>query len=257
MQTPGEVLVHSLYSTLDPKTRDARRAEVLRIPNPSKRAAGLALHELAVRRPKIAAAMIGLRYRLPALQYVGSGGESTVFKLNKNEVLKINRSSVHMSPRQRREFEAQKRHEHELMAEALGDFVVPQTSSLRGDPMFRGQEVLAIQQSFEDITDPAIMEATEPQVMAQAIEEAQVQAPDITEQLTEFSERSYMLYSSSRQRLVPDILGLGNLVFTSGNSLSIRLVDGQPIGSGPDGSTLQLAALARLDMLNTALALVS
>lgn len=254
MQTPSQFLFSSLYSTLSPANTAARQAEVERIANPAKRMVGLALHKLAVRQPHLAAAAIGLRYATPDLEYIASGGESSVFRYDSEQVVKVNRTSLLMSPDRRRSFEVRKRAEHERMAKSLGSFAVPQSSYLGSDQLFPDSEVMLIRQPFEELADLGVTQHEDSESMAEAIAQAQAQCPDIADQLGEFSERSRRLMPHG---LVPDILGPCNLVMIGG--VELKMIDGQPLApyDHPSSPVLLARAQERFDMLDTALAMVA
>jgi hypothetical protein len=214
---------------------------------------GLVLHKLAVQQPHLAAA-IGLRYCTPDLEYIAGGGESSVFRYDPEQVVKVNRTSLLMSPDRRRSFEARKRAEHERMAKSLGSFAVPRSSYLGSDQLFPSSEVRLIRQPFEDFTDPRLIEHEAPETMAEAIVRAQAQCPDITDQLGEFSERSRRLIPLG---LTPDVLGECNLVLIGGTEL--KMLDGQPLvpADHPSSPRLLARAVERFDVLDSALAMVA
>ncbi|HTB49133.1 MAG TPA: hypothetical protein VK712_03555 [Verrucomicrobiae bacterium] len=251
MPSVKRVLMHSLASTVTPEVNQVRREQLQAIQNQTRRTGALALHDVATKRPEVVAAFLGLDYQPTALEHVGSGCESNVFRLNESDVLKVNFLSLIMSGRKRQEYARRARVEHQAMKHYLGSFIVPQETDLATHPSFPNREATQATQSFVEITDPQLFPSTSTHEMAQTIGHLRAEQPDIIDQLSEFLVRSQRLYRE--EGLLPDVLGHGNLVLDDGGSL--KMIDGQPIA--PQFTDAQARAASNLGYMSAALELAA
>jgi hypothetical protein len=229
-----------------------RREDILSTPNPARRATVLAIHNLAVSQPRLAARMLGVPYSEHGWEHIGSGVDSTVFKISDEEVLKVNRRSVESSPSARQEFIDRAHEEHGKLRQVLGHFVVPHNSMQVGShPVVPTVNIVEIRQPYMHISDPKLLHPAVIETVTEKIIDMRSSGVAIDEQLGDYIERSRFLYSM--HGLLPDICGTANLVLVDGSD--IRQVDGMPIGR--EHPQTQQAINGYLDMMESAIAVAA
>ncbi len=248
MASVERALTKSLLSTMTEESATMRRQDILSTPNPARRAAVLALHNLATTQPRLVARMLGLTYVEHDWEHIGSGVDSTVFRVNELEVLKVNRNSIESTASAREEFVAQKQKEHKRLRQVLGQYVVPHNSLQIGPhPVVPTVEIVEIRQPYMQISDPKLLHPAEFDTMLGKVTSIKEAGIDIGGQLGDYVERSRFLYD--RYGLLPDICGTANLVLVDDHFL--RQIDGIPIGT--EHPQTQQAINGYLDMLKSAL----
>ncbi|MGC1177255.1 MAG: hypothetical protein WA843_04245 [Candidatus Saccharimonadales bacterium] len=197
------------------------------------------------------AAFLGLNPTPSDLVPLSSGGTSIVFRLSEASVLKVNWTSMLLSPNARAAFTTQKQSDYRAMSKQLGNLTLPQTAFTATHPLFSNQEAMQIVQPHKQITDPQLFAGDSVEDMAQTIENLASHQSDIGAQLSDFLERSRLLYTTSG--LVPDTLGDANLVIDDAGSL--LMIDGLPLAS--DQPQYQQQALEQLNTLESTLLLAA
>ena len=249
MPSVRKALIFSLAANATPEAEASRRLYLEKMESPLRRGGALALHNFATKRPSLAAAMLGLRYdpHPPELQFIGNGSESSVFKVNEEEVIKFSWVSLLARPGRLAEYIQKRRLEHSALRQHLGEFVIPQTTSVGPHPYFAERDGMQHRQPFVAFHDPQLFTEGTAEGMAERIIGLGDMVDDPEAQLREVIERSRSLYTSPI-RALPDYNGGANFVIESGN---FRIVDGQPITA--DQAPNQLAILTKLATLEEAL----
>ena len=252
MASVERALTKSLLSNLSEESVRLRRQDVLSTPNPIRRAAVLALHNLAVRQPRLVAHMLGLPYAEHGFEYVGSGVDSTVLRVDETEVLKVNRKSADSNASERRQLVDSQQANHAKLVAALGPFVVPHTATRVGQhPVVSSFEIVEIRQPYVEVFDPRFLYPASTEAIAEKISSLEAQAIPVADQLGEYIERSRSLFQ--HHQLLPDVIGPANLVLVDGTNL--QQIDGVPVSS--EHPETQAAIGGYLNMMETAIGLAA
>lgn len=247
MANPRRMVSRSLVSTLSSETQERRQAELETHDKPLKRAAMLAVHATATKTPRVAGALVGLRYKAWGAEYIGGGFEFSVFRTGEDEVLKIAHDTVHLPPHQQQAYAERRQAEYTHMASWLGEFVLPQEFSVEPLPFLPSRTAVQVRQPYCGIIDPQLFEPLNPNVIRPNLASLQSEYPSSTDQLSDFIDRSHALHRA--QSLLPDTNGPANLVM---DASQLRMIDGQPIGN--EHFPIQQIILQQLDSLELAIA---
>jgi hypothetical protein len=250
MLSPRHALADSLNATITPEQTAARRASLETTANPLWRVGGLALHDFAIQHPALTARLLGMTYEECELEDIGAGGESSVYRLNPDEVLKVNRLSIPMSSADRKALAGRKTEEQQAMIAHLGDFVIPQTLFIAAHPhpFFSRVEALQARQAYVDAPDVRVFHVGSTAAsIIQRLGVIAAESPATPAQILTIAERGRALYRE--YRLVPDIEGPHNLGVDA--SSKVRFIDPQPIA--PDQPNLQARILRYFDHYEAAL----
>lgn len=195
-------------------------------PSTINRMIGTTLCKTAMTFPKTSGLLINRR--LPkGLTYAGAGGESVVYR-NGDDVIKVNKRSIHLTEDQRQSQAQAEDLTFQTMQSYLGDILLPQTVSVEPHPVNPKLRAMQIRQPYVAYDDLGSVFPTDNAFINRAALEAVLRAhPD--------SDESFYLLAfnglcmADEAGLVPDTLRRGNLGITATPESSLVLVDCQPL----------------------------
>lgn len=221
-------MFRSLESTMSKETLADRRCEIAVASGKTKRTLLGTAHKVSEKYPRQVARLLGVDYDPKELRDpIGSGSENIVFR-QKNEVIKVHKGSAFMSEAQRQEIAAKKAHDHELMAEHLGQFALPQQVYVGEHPIIPSLRAIQTRQIYlSGLRDTRLVgESSGTDSVAANLDRFYGEYPEAAGQLIDFVEDSYKL--DDEHNLLPDTNGSRNLVI--GTDQNMVMVDGQPVG---------------------------
>lgn len=244
------VLKRSILSSISPEEEIARKNELLNIDNPLKRITALALHELAIHFPDQIAPHVGLGARSDSEHaFVGAGFDALVFRDN-NSVIKVHKKTIGLSEAEQVEIATERNAVHTKMRTAMPQFTLSQESTVGHHPHYPEVAATVTLQAFQpDIADTDLF-YTESDILNPSAFQDLTRKPGLVSQLSAFVTISQ--YLRVNEGLTPDIKGKGNLVTTAEGQL--LMIDGQPLLGNEQDVWAREASIARLAILETALA---
>jgi hypothetical protein len=217
----------------------SREAELNGVKNPLKRLALLSLHRAARQHPHIVSRLLRLDYRELDPMPIGSGSQSTVYRLGEQQVLKVVETSREYSLLEQQRKASEMIRDHSMLRLYLGKSVVPHQVFVAKHPMDYTQTAIQIQQPFVEAVDPELFIPGSGAVNKENIAGIRGQH-EAANQLQELLFNSWQMHDSTFNRLLVDLRGTGNLGID--NSGQLLIIDGQPIGIDIDsGSHAQIA----------------
>lgn len=208
---------------------------------PWKRPVWLGVNLVSNRYPKAVSRALGLTFVPKAVEFVGIGAQSIVIKDGDSVVRKILSKSLLMTDAERKFEAAKAREQHQALAEALGEFVLPHEVVIEKHPLFPDHDAIQLLQKHAVVAIPEVFgqDATS---AASNLAVIRTRAPSVVHQLTPFINQSRRLYSETG--LIPDLNGSSNVVVDNNDSLLV--IDSQPLcDENPIGRQL---ALEQLDL---------
>lgn len=222
------VAARSLISSITPETLTRRESDLQTITSPYKRAAAILIHKTVAQYPRLTSRAMGLNWdALRSLDFVGLGYDSLVIKQSEETVLKLHMRSLTLDRPHQHEYAAQLADSYSRLAKYMGDFVLPQTTSVDGYPDSPRLQVVQTQQPFKPaIQDTGIFSRASEHIDVNALDRFYAGHPKAAAQLPAFARQSLKLYQN--EGLLCDVIGTNNLVIDTQTS-DLLLIDGAPL----------------------------
>jgi hypothetical protein len=219
----------------------------MRLSNPVKRLAVLALHEIAIHYPDQVSPLVGLQPRSEYIQVLGAGADTIVYKVSDQIVNKVHKSSIGATEGRMEQIAARKLKLHGLLRCALPEFCPEQTTYVGEHPVYPKLPVVVTEQSFKSkITAAKLFVGGTNKASLPALRLLTEQG-SMLDQLATFVTRGQEL--ALQEGYVPDVMGPRNLIVDSSTD-SLILLDGQPLPAHLKGG---MNSFSRLQSLAVAL----
>lgn len=204
-----------------------------------KRPVWLGVGLVTSRYPKTVSRALGLTFVPKDVEFVGIGAQAIVIKDSDNIVRKILSKSLLMTDSERAREATIAREQHQALAEALGNFVLPHEVVIDKHPLFPSHDAIQLLQQHTTVVIPEVFGRDEASATSN-LAVLQSHAPVVVPQLTPFIDQSRKLYKETR--LVPDLNGNSNVIVDSTDSLLV--IDSQPLSNAnPVGRQIVLEQL--------------
>lgn len=225
MASIKRAITSSILSTDSPESRGERQRELESIKNPVKRTGMLALHGAVVKKPDYFAYLMGFDYVPGTMREIGRGADSSVYRVGE-QVLKVNRESIFMSPQERQAYARTEAERHKLLAAHVGDVVLPHNIFIGPHPVLTSEAAVQITQRFVTGFDPGLFSPGSPDINHENLASLRDQNPSAVTQLADFAEHSMALFDE--HGLIADTNGVKNLIINGTGDL--LMIDSTPIG---------------------------
>lgn len=225
MASIKRAITSSILSTDSPESRGERQRELESINNPIKRTGMLALHSAVVKKPGYFANLMGFDYVPGTMREIGRGADSSVYRIGER-VLKVNRESIFMSHKERQTYARKEAERHKLLAECVGDVVLPHAIFVGPHPVLTSEAAVQITQRFVSGFDPGLFSPGSPEISYENLARLRDQNPSAVTQLADFAEHSMALFD--KHGLIADTNGVKNLIINGSGDLI--MIDSTPIG---------------------------
>jgi hypothetical protein len=231
----------------------SREQEIRTVTNPAKRAGLLAIHKAATSYPRLTSTILGTGPGNFNITKIGSGYVSDVYKLGDDTVLKVDKDSVGLSRRERRQLADRMLDEHQALVEYVGLAVLPHTIDIGPHPEHRFMKAVRITQPYIELDFIKLNEQREDiPLLADRIRQANAKCPSFLDELGAMVSDSRSLFAD--RQLSTDILGIDNVGVTTASG-HLTVVDAQPIND--QHPTAQAAIGTYFDHIEAALQLAA
>lgn len=216
---------NSLESRRSPEARFLRMAEINQVGNPVKRAGLVAVHGAAIVAPSVTAPLAGLRLRRD-MQYLAQGYHLKTYRTNDGDVLKVDKVSMGLSPKQRTEKLARLKYEHQALRSYVGSVIVPQEITIEEHPHIKGKKAIVYRQEYRGLSYLALaVQPTAVDSLAAKLRGHVMRRPEQIEVLDDFVNNNRSMFAETG--LCTDIVGENVGIDRASHDLAV--VDGQPI----------------------------
>lgn len=241
----------SLIGIQSPEQLAERGAEIRSVANPLKRLGLVGVDNMARHYPRALAAMTGIDRKLLYLEYLDKGHQSIVFRIGQagDEVLKVLVEDGHPSAKERRHEADQMQHEHEVMANYLGRYVLPHRVTIGPNPLEPESTAIQIRQPYREV-DYLLLADNNVRIpeLGSGLQATSGVYPAAISEIGDALERSRRLFAE--RGLSTDLIGRNN----SGMDVhtgSYIIIDGQPVTDR--NPSVQAAMVGHFDRLDLAL----
>jgi hypothetical protein len=237
--SPKRAVQRSVVASGSEATLLSRESELREVKNTLKRLALLSLHGAVSQHPRTASRLLRLDYHELDPMPIGSGSQSTVYRLGEQQVLKVVETSREYSLLEQQHKASEMIRDHSMLRLYLGKSVVPHQVFVAKHPMDYTRTAIQIQQPYVEAVDPALFISGSGAVNKENIAAIR-DRHETANQLQELLLNSWQMHDRTFNRLLVDLRGTGNLGID--NSGQLLIIDGQPIGIDIDsGSHAQIA----------------